>query len=106
MYEGSIVFAQPILGLIVSQTGLDDSDPVGSPLVTYPTGYSARNLELNATEWLTLSADSKQLDFKFTTFNRVDQVRILTASPVPEPSSILLLLGGLGTMLGSRLRRR
>ncbi|MBX7133384.1 MAG: PEP-CTERM sorting domain-containing protein [Fimbriimonadaceae bacterium] len=106
VYEGSIVFAQPILGLIVTQTGLDASDPVGSPVVTYPTGYSARNLELGGTEWVRLSADSKQLDFKFTTFNRVDQVRVVTATTVPEPGSIVLLLGGLGTLLGTRLRRK
>ena len=107
VYEGSIVFAQPILGLVVTQSGLDASDLIAEPSVVYPTGYSARNLELTpGSEWVTLSADSKQLDFKFTTFGRVDQVRIMTASPVPEPSSLFLLASGLGTMLATRLRKR
>jgi hypothetical protein len=107
LYEGSIVFNQRILGVALLQPSLDSSDTLGSAATIYPTGYSARNMELDpATEWLRLSPDMKQLDFKFTTYQRVDQMRIFTATTVPEPGSAVFLLTGLGSLLALRVKRQ
>jgi hypothetical protein len=92
MYDGSVTFSTPILGVMVLSATLSNSDStLGASGTTYPTGDSERGLELSADQdHVTLSSDLSTLTVHFFTHGNVDEVRILTAAPVPEPSSLLV----------------
>jgi hypothetical protein len=96
MYDGSVTFSTPILGVIVLSHTLDLSDSVlGAPGTTYPTGNADRGLELSANQdFVTLSNNMETLTVHFFTHGDIDEVRVITAA-VPEPSSIVLAACGI-----------
>lgn len=108
---GTVSFAQPILGIIISDAGLDATDAVlGNGGTVYPTGYAQRGLEFTPLAILTpdllfLSGNMLNLSLLLNTSIRVDQIRVITAA-IPEPSSLLLAaLGGMGCVVALRRRR-
>jgi hypothetical protein len=105
MYDGSVTFSTPILGLIVLSATLSSSDAqLGATGTAYPSNDTGRGLELtNGQDFVTLSSDRETLTFHFFTHDNVDQVRILTA--VPEPSSIALAGCGLILLAVARVAR-
>jgi hypothetical protein len=93
MFDGSVTFSTPILGVIVLSGTLSSSDAqLGATGTTYPTNDSGRGLELTAgQDFVTLSSNLRTLTVHFFTHDNVDEVRIITA--VPEPSSLVLAAG-------------
>ena len=129
---GSVTFDNPIIDIFFSDVAnvfgpgptLDFSDPVyGSPLSAYPTGAPFRGLEFAgllplgavfpgagvAGDFLAVSADLKTLSFQLDPFSAgdrgfLDQIRVVTANPVPEP---LTILGSITAVaFGSIFRRK
>jgi hypothetical protein len=107
---GSITFDQPILGLIVFPTSLNDSTQLGLPGVTYASGNN-HGLELglmtNGThDSVTLSPDMRTVTVDLNDASSPDELRIVTA--VPEPASGIMMATCLGFVsLGwnTRVRR-
>ena len=109
-YEGSVVFSQEILGIVLDGQTLDPSDLVlGAPDTDYAPrdrfrgfegpGFPARGSAIN--DRLELMPDLRTLSVQFMTTSRLDQVRIITQSQaapstavVPEPTSSSLLIVG------------
>ena len=61
----------------------------------YPSANNSRGLELsNPQDYVTVSSDLKTLSIHFNTHNNVDQVRILTATATPEPSTMIIAACG------------
>lgn len=106
-YIGSITFASPILGVIVTNAALNNTGAVfAAPGKTYAT--TGRGLELNGMgggDTFTIFSDYTTFSFDFRTAMGLDEVRILTAA-VPEPSSWSLLAGALGGLAWLRLKKR
>jgi len=93
-FVGSITFNTNILGAIVLDPEFNASNGVvGHPGTLYsPAGVQ---LELGSPDVFTISADRRTLSFNFTSNTAADNVRIITATSVPEPASILLVASGL-----------
>ncbi len=98
---GSVSFDTDILGVVVYAATLEASDgSLGAPGTTYiPAGTDAnRGLDFGP-DAFTLSADLRTLSLSIReNSNRVDQVRVVVASPgalAPEPGTALLLGAGL-----------
>jgi hypothetical protein len=108
MYDGSVTFSTPILGVIVLSASLNATDSLlGAPGTLYQTGDSERGLELTSgQDSVMVSSDLKTLTVHFFTHGNLDEVRVLTAV-TPEPSSIVIAgCGALFLTLAARLRRR
>jgi hypothetical protein len=106
-YIGSITFANPILGVIVTNAALNNTGAVfAAPGTTCDT--TSRGLELNGMgggDVFTISSDYTTFRFNFRTSSGMDEVRIVTAA-VPEPSTWSLLAGALGGLVWFRLKNR
>jgi hypothetical protein len=105
MFDGSLTFSTPILGVIVLSSTLSASDTqLGATGTVYDTGDSGRGLELTTgQDFVILSSNLETLTFHFFTHSNVDEVRILTA--VPEPSSLVLAGCGLVVVAVAAARR-
>ncbi|HEY4310200.1 MAG TPA: PEP-CTERM sorting domain-containing protein [Pirellulales bacterium] len=106
---GSIAFSDDILGIIVLAQSLDGTDAYpGLTTTIYPFGDAARGLELhdgNGSDSITFSTDLHTIALDFHNIKNTDEVRVITASTVPEPSTFALtVVAGLGLFLW--LRRR
>ena len=100
-------FDGPILGLLVTRPGLNETDDMlGSDTTAYPNiGLVYRGMELRATrDWVRISADLTTIFYKFRTGDYTDQVRVIVGSPVPTPASAVMLLTGGLVSLGRRRR--
>lgn len=91
---GGAVFDNNILGLVGSSADLDATDYLGNAGTVYPTGYRQRNAGFGDGpdsfgtdgDIYSFSGNTFTIDQLTTNFNRIDQIRVLTA--VPEPSTI------------------
>lgn len=132
---GGITFDEDIIGLIVLSESLDGSDGiVGLSDVIYPTGViddtpngpkNRRGLGFGEVDddFLPEYVDivgARTLNVDWTAFKSIDQIRVITSPdpggiiiepiPVPEPASLLGLLGfgalGASSQLASRKKQK
>lgn len=84
--EGSITFAQPILGVVFSSLLLAEQDELlGHPETTYPTERARKKHDPTLeNETVTLSADRRTIRFSWRIRSRTDQVRVLVAAHQPH----------------------
>jgi hypothetical protein len=99
VFEGSVTFDQPILGMMITFEALTASDTLlGSATTNYIPPETFRGFEGPGFpesnpivgDSLELSADFLTLKFSFRTESRMDQIRVVTA-PNPEPSTAVLV---------------
>jgi len=81
--SGNLGVDETILGIIVTDAGLDASDaPFGANGTVYATGSGFRGLNF-ATDTLSLSPNRRQIQITFPVNGVTDQIRIITATPTP-----------------------
>lgn len=105
LIEATFTFDFPILGIIVTRTGLDASDvDLGFATTLYPLS-SYRGPELNAADRISLNEDGHSIWVMLQQTTEVDEIRVITAAPpVPAPGTLAAL--GLTGVIGGRRRRR
>jgi hypothetical protein len=104
--EATIQFSSPIIGIALQNPFLDQTDNLGAPGTTYPTGYGIpsdnRGIDNRTNDAFIVSNGGKTLEVLFTTnFDAYDSIRVFTAnnsSFVPEPAS-LIVWSVLGTVM-------
>lgn len=102
--SAGVTFDTPILGIEVLSSSLAATDsPLGLPGTTYESG-SGRGVEAFLQDRITLSADLRTITADFRNASSVDEIRIITASAVPEPATCLL--GVIGLVVFGWHRRR
>lgn len=112
IFEGTITFDAPVLGIDVLAPSLDAGiNRLGAFDVFYPFEVANSGLEIKqgadgfALDRFTLSADRRTVSIHWQNVGTTDQMRIVTT--VPEPSSLVLALGaGLAVFGVGRCRRR
>ncbi|HYZ18310.1 MAG TPA: Ig-like domain-containing protein [Gaiellaceae bacterium] len=80
VYEGSVSFDRPILGVILLTPSLtaSDADPGLAPTVTYEPAPT-RGLELDTeTDEITINLDANRVVFRFDVRLTIDQIRVIT----------------------------
>jgi hypothetical protein len=90
---GTVVFRDPIVGVAIYNTTLDNTDIYGSGGTTYPTFFPFRDLVINGSSF---SINSNVLTFNFTNLSPVlgvMQVRVFTQVPAPGAASLAGLAG-------------
>ena len=79
--KGSITFNEPILGIVATQVGLNQTDYIGSKTTIYPkVGRIMDATDLIHPEVFAISSDRKTITFDFQTSGASDDVRIITAA--------------------------
>jgi hypothetical protein len=115
--SGTYDFGAPIVGLVFTQQTLDATDVVlGDPSIEYPTGaFLAANGRFYrgtgpadtqafiADVWDLVSPTTLHLNMQTNSVG-IDQMRVITAMAIPEPSAACLLV--VGMMLRCLGRRR
>lgn len=103
-YEGSVTFAEDILGIIVTSARLQNTDNrFGADGTVYWTN-AARGLDLGANpgnETLLLTVSRNTVAFRLVVGEAMDEFRVLTAIPSPGWSGLAC-----GASLGAARRRR
>jgi hypothetical protein len=85
VWNGSATFDTAIIGIVLLDGSLDNSDSLGAAGTTYPTGYATRGLEFNGAVYdFVVSDDMKTITVGFAA-HLMDQVRVITAAPPPPP---------------------
>ena len=110
-FEGTVEFADPIIGVMLRPFALNSSDAeLGANGTAYPTNASARR-GLDYDDFTPLDtfiiSNDRTIAFDLVTSNAVDQIRVVTsAAAVPEPTGHLLLsvMGVLGLLVAVRPR--
>jgi hypothetical protein len=113
IFNGSLTFGSPILGVIFQSSTLDATDSLlGDEGTVYATGDTRRGLELiGIQDQFTISSDMQTLSFNVRAWNNLDEMRIITAAPsnntglaaeAPEPGSLLLVVAGLSGVVWFR----
>ncbi len=106
-FEGSVTFDNEIIvGIAYKQPNLNlTEDKFGAIGTTYATGPNAI-FELDGpNNHFTISQDQKTFSFKMVVAHNLDNIRIITASSVHEPSILALIGFGL-LLLRFRLPKR
>jgi hypothetical protein len=107
-YAGSVTFDTQILGVIILDAQFNASNGLlGAPGTLYSA--SGQGLELGTTagdDNVTLSADGKTLSYNLETSTAADDIRVITAASVPEPSAWILLFTCAGLCVALRRQRR
>jgi hypothetical protein len=107
--QGSLILAEPILGIELLENALQSGHPVvGNPATVYPVNNSndalAAPLDFAGgtqfSDTMTVNGPAKRVEFYVgsTSISLYEHFRIITAASVPEPSSGLLMLGGLAAV--------
>ena len=105
VFEGSITFDAAVLGLIVRQRTLrQTNETFGDPDIQYPKIHAGLELGLHR-DWVTLSEDRLTVSWHFTTRHGIDQLRIIE-DPIPEPATWILTAAGLVSSILLRRRMR
>ncbi|MFK8015074.1 MAG: hypothetical protein AB8G17_06505 [Gammaproteobacteria bacterium] len=82
---GSVTFDERILGLLVTDAGLDATDgQLGAAGTVYPTAVVQRGMDFPSGDKVGLSADRRTVFLTDVVFDVVDQIRVVTARPL-EP---------------------
>jgi hypothetical protein len=104
LMEATFTFDFPILGIIVTRSGLNASDvDLGFATTLYPLS-DYRGPELNALDRIRLNDDGHSIWVNLQQTTEVDEIRVITAAPpVPVPGSLAAI--GLAGVLGGRRRR-
>ncbi len=103
--SGSITFDTDILGLIFNRAKLNNSDSELGPSTLYAGTSNARGIE--GSDTITWLGTGKFLSFDLKTLNAgIDELRVITASPVPVPAAVWLLGSGLVGLFGFGGRKR
>lgn len=101
---GSVTFNGTIAGVMITATGLDNTDAVtGSFGTVYPTFFPFRGLATTIPSVISISGNT--LNFNLSAISpagEVAQVRVFTRVPAPGPAAAGLALAALGA---SRRRR-
>jgi hypothetical protein len=108
LLRGSVTFDQQIIGVMVSNQTLGDSDEMlGADGTLYPTfALSHRQLDFPAAlDLITISEDRKTISFDLQTRRVLDHIRIITTATIPGQGS-LALLAVAGLSAGVRRRGR
>lgn len=106
VYEGSVRFDEPVVGIIIGLNRLRDTDLfLGAPGTAYDGTDQARALEFNAAGTgdevsLSMTPDRRVVTIRWSTSTALDEVRILTL-PTPGTSALAVL----GLAAGLRRRR-
>ena len=95
IYQGTVQFSDPIIGVMLLPFALNNSDAeLGAPGTSYPTNASSRR-GLDYNDFTPLDTftvtNANTIGFDVSTSNAIDQIRVVTTSSVPEPSSIVLV---------------
>ena len=109
MVQTVIVTDAPILGVILTPDLLDDSDgTLGAPGTFYPNSIDFRGTagQVSEADEVLISPDLMSVTIISAVEAVFDQLRIITAPSVPEPSALALWLaaGTLGIALAHRRR--
>ena len=84
---GCVEFDEPVVGVIVLDQELDDSDAeLGHASITYPPpGFLHRGLELDTQDddTVTLQENRRHICLHALTTTRMDQIRVITGAPEP-----------------------
>ena len=106
--SGTVTFSQPILGIILLDATLDNTDGIFGTGTTYPGVVVARGIEFN---WSSspdiidfLSSNTIGLNPAAATGNKFDQVRVLTAIPIP--ATLWIFGAGVIGLVGIRRKIR
>jgi hypothetical protein len=81
--NGTVQFANPILGVISTSAGLDASDPIlgKNPQVTYPAPGAETNRGLEGGDAYVLAFGGMGISVAFQTPTYSDQLRVITGCP-------------------------
>ncbi|MEO1015684.1 MAG: hypothetical protein AAFX08_10905 [Pseudomonadota bacterium] len=98
-------FSGEILGVISGTNGADEAASnaaLGAVGTTYPGAFSNRGLENNDS----YSVFGNELTVSMFVTQPGDWIRVITASPIPVPGALPLMLAGLAGLGGLSRRRR
>ena len=102
--RGTITFNEPILGVITTRAGLNNSDYLGGTTTTYPTsGRLMDSSDMINPDWFSVSDDRKTITFDFQTSTHSDDIRIITAAtPLNNTEVNQVFLKATGATTNSR----
>jgi hypothetical protein len=101
-FKGSITFSTDILGLITMDSEFATSNLLlGHVGTLYSLGYSQDQGDI-----ITISANRRMLTFDMFSAPAADNIRIITAADVPEPTTVVLTGTGLAAFIARRRRRQ
>ena len=91
--SGSVTFDTEILGVIVTDTNLNDSDDLGASNTAYPTGLLDRGSVFGREQLDNITLSENTLEYNIGARQVIDQIRIITAAapPVNNPPEIISL---------------